>query len=312
MDFHRRHGRLPGATQPPGGTLTSTPASTQPAPRRDAPTGSDKQTNPKLVLAILMLLLVGLWIAALLASDENASPLGTRPITKAPETTRPDRPLLSQAIKLGASAQLVRTILGEPVSGWEQRWEYGPSWIAFHCGVVVDWYSSPLRPLKVASEHPAASTGWSPPQELQGLIVPMPSTVKALLQKIKRRTWMKYALRGVGPNDNFERLELAYSDRGSVEHGFTGRDCAFRRQPTASLNASSVTCESLLEIGCGEGHQIALFRPGGHSRSMAWTSAKKPLYGRACALPGGQFAAADLFSQPWRRVDASIRTRHCL
>src|SRR5690606_12768505 len=34
---------------------------------------------------------------------------------------------------------------------------------------------------------------------------------RALLQKAKRRSWMKYALRGVGANDNFERLDLAYS-----------------------------------------------------------------------------------------------------
>ena len=39
----------------------------------------------------------------------------------------------------------------------------------------------------------------------------MPSKAKSLLQKIKRRTWMKFALRGVGGNDNFERLDLAYS-----------------------------------------------------------------------------------------------------
>jgi hypothetical protein len=70
----------------------------------------------------------------------------------------------TRTIALGATAQQVREIHGEPVSGWEQRWEYGPSWIAFRCGVVVDWYSSPLRPLKVASEHPSASTEWSPPR----------------------------------------------------------------------------------------------------------------------------------------------------
>ena len=34
---------------------------------------------------------------------------------------------------------------------------------------------------------------------------------RALLQKAKRRSWMKYALRGVSANDNFERLDLAYS-----------------------------------------------------------------------------------------------------
>ena len=32
-----------------------------------------------------------------------------------------------------------------------------------------------------------------------------------LLRKARRRLWMKYALRGVGGRDNFDRLDLAYS-----------------------------------------------------------------------------------------------------
>ena len=36
----------------------------------------------------------------------------------------------------------------------------------------------------------------------------MPSKAKSLLQKIKRRTWMKFALRSVGGNDNFERPSI--------------------------------------------------------------------------------------------------------
>ena len=70
----------------------------------------------------------------------------------------------SRLIELGSPAQQVRAIHGEPVGGSERRWEYGPSWIVLRCGVVVDWYSSPLRPLKVAHANPVATDTWSPPK----------------------------------------------------------------------------------------------------------------------------------------------------
>ena len=34
------------------------------------------------------------------------------------------------------------------------HWEYGPSWVRFECGQVVDWYSSPLNPLKASRSCP--------------------------------------------------------------------------------------------------------------------------------------------------------------
>ena len=36
------------------------------------------------------------------------------------------------------------------------------------------------------------------------------SDATRLLRKAQRRLWMKYALRGVGGNDNHARLDLAY------------------------------------------------------------------------------------------------------
>ena len=55
--------------------------------------------------------------------------------------------------------------LAEALLGWgakkgdrvaligENRWDYGPSWIRFENDKVVDWYSSPLQPLKHATKH---------------------------------------------------------------------------------------------------------------------------------------------------------------
>jgi len=53
----------------------------------------------------------------------------------------------------GVDQDTVRDILGDPLDMHALRWQYGPSWVDFHCDKVVDWYSSPLRPLPVASER---------------------------------------------------------------------------------------------------------------------------------------------------------------
>lgn len=49
----------------------------------------------------------------------------------------------------------VRAIEGAPIMVNGDRWDYGPSWIRFENGKVVDWYSSELQPLK-ASRSPTA------------------------------------------------------------------------------------------------------------------------------------------------------------
>jgi hypothetical protein len=163
MDFQRRHGRLPGASQTPVAPPSSGPA---PAPRPRPAVEVEPRTKPGLLFAVLGLTLVGLWLFATFAPGETAAP---QPMAASgPSAAHSSGALATlhatRIIALGATAQQVREIHGDPVSGWEQRWEYGPSWVAFRCGVVVDWYSSPLRPLKVASEYPSASTEWSPPR----------------------------------------------------------------------------------------------------------------------------------------------------
>jgi curved DNA-binding protein CbpA len=164
MEFQRRHGRLPGALQSPATATVAEPGISTATPHGSAEESRTSRTNPGLLLVILALLLIGLWIAASSGSDENTDMPLVRPVAEPVLTATQDRHLAARSVELGVSAQQVREIHGEPISGWEQRWEYGPSWIAFHCGVVVDWYSSPLHPLKVASEHPAATTAWSPPR----------------------------------------------------------------------------------------------------------------------------------------------------
>jgi hypothetical protein len=57
-------------------------------------------------------------------------------------------------IALGMDTDAVRAIEGDPMLVGENRWDYGPSWIRFENDKVVDWYSSPLHPLKTPSPHP--------------------------------------------------------------------------------------------------------------------------------------------------------------
>lgn len=164
MEFHRRHGRLPGAVQQ--GTISGSPgplpAQPPSSPVEVAPAG-ESRGNARIVLAILALIVIGLWAGANFAPAEDSADAPAAPAKDSAANARPAPPRVS-IIALGITAQQVRDIEGEPVSGWEQRWEYGPSWVAFRCGVVIDWYSSTLRPLKVASEHPPATTKFSPPR----------------------------------------------------------------------------------------------------------------------------------------------------
>jgi SAM-dependent methyltransferase len=120
---------------------------------------------------------------------------------------------------------------------------------------------------------------------------------RAVLQKILRRTWMKYALRGVGPNDNFERLDLAYSIEDPWNMDSPGE--AARFEATNRIIAREFgELGSVLELGCGEGHQSAwLARVA--TRVDGVDVSDKAVERARQRVPGGTFAAADIFSQPW-------------
>lgn len=62
-------------------------------------------------------------------------------------------------LRLGMDRARVKRIQGTAVNANTNRWDYGPSWIEFDCGRVIDWYSSPSRPLRVDQHGPAMSGG---------------------------------------------------------------------------------------------------------------------------------------------------------
>lgn len=123
------------------------------------------------------------------------------------------------------------------------------------------------------------------------------SRARARAARVVRRTWMKYALRGVSFNDAHRRLDLAYrfedpwhmnSDTERVRFVETAR---IVRETFGEVG-------SLLEIGCGEGHQSEHF--AGVCKDLHGLDVSKLAVERARKrLPRATFYVGDLHEQPW-------------
>ena len=127
-----------------------------------------------------------------------------------------------------------------------------------------------------------------------------PFHIRSRVRQLVRRTWMKYALRGVRQNDNHERLDLAYSvhdpwhmDSEQERHRFleTNKVIAERIAPHVG---------TLLEIGCGEGHQSEVLLRLCDQLTGIDVSPKAIERARR-RLPGATFSSGDLFAQPWAK-----------
>jgi len=116
-----------------------------------------------------------------------------------------------------------------------------------------------------------------------------------------RRRWRRLNLRGVERADAHLRLELLYrlndpwnmaSDRERFRFEETSR--ILRR----ALVSPAERVDSLLEIGCGEGHQSEHLAP--LCRSLNGIDISPTAVRRARQrLPGASFVAGDLLAQPW-------------
>lgn len=155
MVFHRRHGRLPGASTAPHFIPHA------PAPHSLAHDAVPRRSRRPLLLALVGA--VSLMVAAtvLLGLDE-AGPGSNEELESSREigggrslASVPAEP--APRLKRGMRVNEVLEIEAEPISRGADRWDYGPSWIAFERGKVVSWYSSPLHPLRNASTRPNQS-----------------------------------------------------------------------------------------------------------------------------------------------------------
>jgi hypothetical protein len=168
LDFLRAHGRLPGSAASVPQQAHAIAQAHSPAlhaAQADAGAGGDGSLRDEPAagtqrLSRYFVLLAVLAIAALAASALKGTisvHQDTPHDTGAAALHRPPGGE-SGLIALGMGKRRVRSIQGEPVGDHDIRWDYGPSWIDFKCGdVVSDWYSSPLRPLKVETPHPSAA-----------------------------------------------------------------------------------------------------------------------------------------------------------
>ncbi len=155
--FHQQHGRLPGALAPARGESSDPAPSTASAPALsttsasasvESATGGSGLRAGRWLVGILVLALV-FWTLSRLAELEDA--MVPEPATAATGTRAPPAPPAARAagIRVGMRADDVLRVMGEPVARTDERWDYGPSWIRFDKGRIVDWYSSPLRALRI-------------------------------------------------------------------------------------------------------------------------------------------------------------------
>lgn len=121
--------------------------------------------------------------------------------------------------------------------------------------------------------------------------------LRRFLQKAARRSWMKYAMRGVGGADNYERLDLAYQvadpwhmDSPGEQARFEGTNCLIERHVGR--------VGSVLELGSGEGHQTE-FLARLCDQVYGVDVSPKAIERARKRLPQAQFAATDIFGQPW-------------
>lgn len=163
IDFHRHYGRLPGSATPaprrqafaaapmpeaPVETVEMEEALPQELPR-------ERRRPSKFVVygIVVVAALMAWWLTRTDAPlpDFLGGVAGNQ---------REFSPSAAMGLREGMSGRDVVAMLGDPVSRelGGTHWEYGPSWVRFECGRVVDWYSSPLNPLKASRSRPKAST----------------------------------------------------------------------------------------------------------------------------------------------------------
>lgn len=125
-----------------------------------------------------------------------------------------------------------------------------------------------------------------------------PFHIRSRLSKLARRTWMKYALRGVRQNDNHDRLDLAYSvsdpwhmDSEQERHRFAETNKVIRERIAPRVG-------TLLEIGCGEGHQSDALLEVCEALTGIDVSPKAIERARR-RHPRAAFSSGDLYAQPW-------------
>lgn len=145
--FHRRHGRLPGASVAPGRIRATTripPRSASPPARR----------RSRRIVWFGLIAAIAAWLLFRPSTQDAPPEIAVSADHDAIAPMRPRTRVPARALATGMTSDEVLLLEGAPVTRSGDRWSYGPSWIAFDDGKVISWYSSPLRPLKSARSRP--------------------------------------------------------------------------------------------------------------------------------------------------------------
>lgn len=162
LDFLQAHGRFPGA--PASASQSRAPASSESEmlPRAQAPQHDPQDHSGGLRqrrwLSLVLVALAALVVGAQLVGrdgDSNAS-ASEASHSRFRAAHAPSATPVDAALDIGLDADQVLDALGAPTDTAEdgRLWHYGPSWIRLSCRLVVDWYSSPLKPLGLSQMHP--------------------------------------------------------------------------------------------------------------------------------------------------------------
>ena len=163
MVFHAAHGRLPGAV--PSARRVEFGEIPRQAPFRDTRPDQDMRVSgwPTAMWIVVAASVLGLlWFGATGGGPQVPSPMAAtgmasepaiRPIAPAPFAATPEattETAQGAGLRKGMTARDVERDFGAPVIVDGSDWWYGASWIRFERGRVSAWYSSPLRPLRIA------------------------------------------------------------------------------------------------------------------------------------------------------------------
>jgi len=163
MEFHRRHGRLPGGAPLPGvAVATPKPAAVIEDGTPAATVIADTESLPRRPLGAWWWLAIGAigvavlaWSLMPAASEPDAEDSTEAAIVRTTGVPAANSAFaVSGPLSLGMSEDEVIALEGEPTQRADGRWEYGPSWVRFDNHTVSDWYSSPLRGLHSESPRP--------------------------------------------------------------------------------------------------------------------------------------------------------------
>lgn len=164
IHFHELHGRLPGSTNVETSAVRQGPAASRGKAallafsrrRGVAPETSSIPASHWWLLLGLACLIGYLVFSAFFgkgsaqASSANA---GTRPpAMHAGRTGHEDHAY----VLAGMDADAVLSIQGPPSRVSDDVWEYGPSWLRFEDGRLVEWHSSPLYRLRTRTPRSPA------------------------------------------------------------------------------------------------------------------------------------------------------------